>query len=86
MIAASFELIPLSLKRAIFSPTTTASSTTIPNTNMKVNSDNILMERPKSGISQKPPMNEIGIPKETQNANFGLKNNASTMITRISPC
>ena len=53
---------------------------------MKVNNDSIFIDNPNSGMSQNPPINEIGIPKETQNANFGLKNNASTMITRINPC
>ena len=37
-------------------------------------------------IAKNPPMNEIGIPSETQKANFGFKNNANTKITSMSPC
>ena len=84
--AASTEFIPRSLNRAIFSPTTIASSTTIPKTRMNVNSDNIFMDKSNGPNSQNPPMNEIGIPSETQKANFGFKNNANTKITRMSPC
>ena len=83
--AASTEFMPRSLNRAIFSPTTIASSTTIPKTRMNVNSDNIFMDKFNGPNSQNPPMNEIGIPSETQ-ANFGFKNNANTKITSMSPC
>ena len=62
-----------------------ASSTTIPNTKMKVNKDNILIETSKIGINQKPPMKEIGIPKETQKANFGFKKIARIKTTRKRP-
>ena len=86
LTAASTEFIPRSLNNAIFSPTTIASSTTIPSTKMKVNNDNILIERSRGPNNQKPPMKEIGIPRETQNANLGFKNNARTIITSIRPC
>ena len=84
--AASTGSIPRSLKSAIFSPTTIASSTTIPKTKIKVNNDNMLIDMSNGPNNQKPPIKEIGIPKETQKANFGFKNNAKTMITNISPC
>ena len=86
LTAASTEFIPRSLNSAIFSPTTIASSTTIPKTRINVNNDNILMDRSKGPNNQKPPMNEIGIPRETQKASLGFKNNAKTMITSMSPC
>jgi len=31
-------------------------------------------------------MNDMGIPKDTQKANFGFKNKANTKITSIRPC
>ena len=84
--AASSGSIPLSLNNAIFSPTTIASSTTIPKTRIKVKSDNMLMERLNGANNQKPPIKEIGIPRETQNANFGLRKSAKTKITKKRPC
>ena len=83
--AASGPLSPLFLNICMFSPTTIASSTTIPSTRMKVNSEIILMETSKIGRSQNPPINEIGMPNETQPASFGLRNKASTTSTNDKP-
>ena len=85
LTAASLGSIPLSLNNAIFSPTTTASSTTMPRTRINVNKDNILIERSRGDINQNPPINDIGIPSETQNANFGFKNIANTTTTNNKP-
>ena len=74
------------MNKAIFSPTIIASSTTIPNTKINVNRESILIERFNGANSQNPPMKEIGIPKETQNANFGFKNKANTIMTSMRPC
>ena len=85
MTAASIPFNPLSLHKKTFSPTIIASSTTIPNTKIKVNRDNMLIETSKIGINQKPPMKEIGIPNDTQKANFGFKKIARIITTRNSP-
>ena len=53
---------------------------------MKVNNDNMLIDRSNGPNNQKPPIKEIGMPSETQKANFGFKNNANTRITSMSPC
>ena len=52
---------------------------------MKVNSEIILMETSKIGRSQNPPINEIGMPNETQPASFGFRNRASTTSTNDKP-
>ena len=52
---------------------------------MNVNSDNILIERSKAGMNQKPPIKDIGIPRETQNANLGFRKIAKTRTTRKRP-
>ena len=59
---------PASRSVMMFSPTTTASSTTIPMTMINANSDTMLMFTPRYGSSRKAPMNEIGTPIATQNA------------------
>ena len=46
----------------------------------------MLMERLNGANNQKPPIKEIGIPRETQKANFGLRNSAKTKITKKRPC
>ena len=69
----------------MFSPTTIASSTTIPRTKMKVNKDIILIDTSNKGSNQNPPMKDIGMPSETQAANFGFKNKARTIRTSPRP-
>ena len=84
-MAASLGDNPLSLHKKTFSPTIIASSTTIPRTRINVNNDNILIERSTAGIKRKPPINDIGIPSETQNASFGLRNIAKINTTSTKP-
>ena len=52
---------------------------------MKENSDSKLIETSRYGSINNAPINEIGIPSDTQNANFGLRNMASINKTRIRP-
>ena len=52
---------------------------------MNVNSDNILMERSAAGIKRNPPINDIGIPNETQKASLGFKKMANTKTTKVRP-
>jgi len=58
---------------------------TIPKTKINVKSDNIFIETSPKGINQNPPINEMGIPSETQKANFGLRNNAKIKTTSNNP-
>ena len=69
----------------MFSPTTMASSTTIPNTRMKAKMDKTLMETSNVGINQIAPRNEIGIPRLVQNANRRSRNRASEIKTSTKP-
>ena len=69
----------------MFSPTTMASSTTIPNTKIKVKRESIFIDTSTIGINIKPPRKEIGIPKETQPARFVLRKRARTIITKARP-
>ena len=52
---------------------------------MKVNKDIILIDTSNKGSNQNPPMKDIGIPSETQAANFGFKNKARTIRTSPRP-
>ena len=63
----------------------TASSTTIPSTRINVKRDNKLIETSKYGNIINAPINEIGIPSETQNASLGLRNKANITNTRNRP-
>ena len=45
----------------------------------------MLIDTSKIGINQKPPIKDIGIPNETQNASFGLRKIARMITTRSSP-
>ncbi len=69
----------------ILSPTIIASSTTIPNTNMKPKSEARLMVTSNTGKTINAPKKEIGIPSMTKNANEGLRNKVKIIKTRISP-
>ena len=62
-----------------------ASSTTIPRTKIKVNSESILIETSKKGKNQIAPKNDIGIPNDIQKASLGLINKDSTNITNKRP-
>ena len=52
---------------------------------MKENNDSKLIETSRYGNISNAPINEIGIPSDIQNPNFGLRNIASTSKTRIRP-
>ena len=69
----------------MFSPTMMASSTTMPSTRTKPNSDSTLIETSTPGISARAPRNEIGIPRLTQNARRSSRNSASTRNTSANP-
>ena len=68
-----------------FSPTTTASSTTMPNVTMKANSEIMLMDAPVNGMNRKEPRMEMGMPSVTQKASFGSRNRPSSSRTSTSP-
>ena len=85
LLAAVLRSTPFSICLYIFSPTITASSTTIPRTRIKVKSDNKLIETSKYGSISSAPINDIGIPSDTQNANLGLRNKASMIKTKNKP-
>ena len=69
----------------MFSPTTTASSTTIPITMISANSDTMLMFTPRYGNSRKAPMNEMGTPIATQNASRRSSISTRNRKTRAKP-
>ena len=77
--------VPRSWWAWMFSPIRMASSTTIPSTTMKANSEIMLIDTSSDGISQNVPRNEIGMPRLTQKAKRKRRNNASTMNTRQNP-
>ena len=54
-------------------------------TRINVKREIILIETSKIGSNQKPPINEIGMPNETQPASLGLRNRASTKSTSVKP-
>ena len=86
-ITLSSEWPCFSISALADSPTTIASSTTIPSTIIKANSDTILMVISKKpiGMNKKAPKKETGKPIITQNANLSGKNNANTSITKTPP-
>ena len=69
----------------MLSPTMIASSTTIPSTRMKANSESMFIDMPSSGSTHSAPMKEIGIPIVTQKARRKRRKSASTRKTRSSP-
>ena len=69
----------------MFSPTTIASSTTIPSTTMKAKSEIMFTDAPKKGIRKSAPRNEVGIPQATQNATRTSRKRLRQSTTRISP-
>ena len=69
----------------MFSPTTIASSTTIPRTKIKANNEIMFILVSKIGINIMPPAKLIGIPIIIQNAKSILKNIASVINTKSSP-
>ena len=69
----------------MFSPTTIASSTTIPRTRMNEYTVTILSDVPCSGMRAIAPKNVTGIPSVTQKASRGRKNSAKTTKTSSRP-
>ena len=87
-IAAATGLMPACRYSWTFSPTTTASSTTIPSTIRKPTRLIMLMLSPATGMNSSPPMNEIAIPIITQNASRSSRNRARisrTITTANTP-
>ena len=62
-----------------------ASSTTIPSTKIKPNKLITLSVIPKIGIIKNAPINDTGMPINTQNAMAGRKNKVSSARTKIPP-
>ncbi len=69
----------------IDSPTTIASSTTMPSVTMNAKSEIMLMETSTAGRKSSEPMKLIGIPSITQKAKRASRNKPSTRRTRIRP-
>ena len=57
---------PASCSVMMFSPTTTASSTTIPSTMIRANRETMLILTPRKSKNRKAPRKEIGTPMATQ--------------------
>ena len=77
--------MPACWRAKILSPTTIASSTTIPRTRMNENSEIMLTDTPSIGIIAIAPRNDIGMPIDTQIASRNRRKSASTAKTRNSP-
>jgi len=84
-MAAAVRLMPRSRRVKTFSPTTIASSTTMPSTTMKANIEIMFSEAPQAGMIQNPPMKEIGMPMATQKARRGCRKRARQMKTSTRP-
>ena len=69
----------------MFSPTTIASSTTMPSTMINANSVIMLTDTPSVGISISAPMNEIGMPIVTQKATRSSRNRPRQIMTSARP-
>ncbi len=67
-MAAARGVMPRCRYSKTFSPTTMASSTTMPSTTRKANIEIMLMLTPTSGNSARPPTNETTMPIITQKA------------------
>ena len=69
----------------MLSPTTMASSTTIPNTSRNAKVDKKLMETSTTGRKINAPTNETAIPTVTQSATVNRSVKSRIIMTRISP-
>ena len=81
-------LVPLPVRVCVlwmFSPTTIASSTTMPSTRMNANSDIMLIETSNTGISAIEPRKDTGMPSVTHSASRRRRNSASTTNTIAKP-
>jgi hypothetical protein len=69
----------------VFSPTTMASSTTIPSTTMKPSRETKLTDIPRWGITATAPRKEMGMPRLTHMARRSRRNSARMRTTRRKP-
>jgi len=69
----------------MFSPTTIASSTTMPRTSKNTNSEIMFKETPVNGRTAMAPRNATGMPTATQMASLNCKNRASISRTMTPP-
>ncbi len=69
----------------MFSPTTIASSTTIPSERIKAKSETIFNETSNTGISQKAPRKDIGMPIVVQKARRISRKSVRQINTRARP-
>ena len=69
----------------MFSPTTIASSTTIPMARMKAKSDIRLIDTPSADITAKVPTKDTAIPTATQKASRISRKSVSASSTSASP-
>ena len=83
--AARWAGSPASIRSFTRSPTTIASSVTIPSTRMKANSEIMLIEMSPCGSAIRAPAKAIGIPSATWKASAGRRNSARAMYTRMKP-
>src|SRR5688572_20448488 len=76
---------PLLKTRCVFSITTMASSTTIPNANRNAKSTIMFMVKPMVGINRKARNIDKGTDMATNNALVAPMKNISSSVTRINP-
>ena len=69
----------------MFSPTTMASSTTIPNASTRASIENMFMEMPRIRITHNVPTNETTRPAATHTASRISRNSVKPRKTRTSP-
>ena len=69
----------------MLSPTTIASSTTMPRISRNANIETTFTLIPKYGINHKAPKYEMPIPAATQNASAGRKKSTNSANTRTKP-
>ena len=83
--AAGTRPFPRSRWEKMFSPTTTASSTTMPRARMKAKRESMLIDTSKGSISRKLPRKEMGIPSITQKARRRSRNRLRQTKTSTRP-
>ena len=83
--AACTRPFPSSRWEKMFSPTTTASSTTMPRARMKAKRESMLIDTSKGSMSRKLPRKEMGMPIITQKARRMSRNRLRQTKTRASP-
>ena len=84
-IAASRGEQPSSIRRKTFSPTTMASSTTMPSTTMKANIVIMFMVTPAELAISRPPRKATGMPSAVTSATRRLRKSTREISTRRPP-